>query len=482
MQDFVITLLICTAVMSAVALSYMALTPLLHKRYSDRGRYYAWLVIVLGFVIPFRPQWGGAIVTVNVPVSAAVPAAPVIGAAPAALPEASVFAPASVSWWQIAVVVWVAGMALTAAYHLMRHVRFMKNVNRWSESVNGERLALFHELKAEMGIDRRIGLSVCSSIGSPMLAGFVKPCILLPGKDFTRDELHFILRHELVHYKRKDLYFKCLVLAATCMHWFNPAVYLMAKAINAACEQSCDAAVIRSTGMDTRQHYSETIIGLARYQSRQKTALSTNFFGGMKGMKKRIVSIMDTGKKRIGIIVVCAAVIATLGTGFVVTTHAAAIENAAGAAATDAAYATENAIDDVYLRNVADSLRASIEPYAHLGLSVDETIGTVMYEGHPVREIFDPLTGGLITESMGANAFNGRNIPGAVDLTVQYESNAQTPTGFRVSTQEEFDARTEERRNGVSYAFEGADSNITEQEQAESERQRREETAQSYAE
>ena len=58
-----------------------------------------------------------------------------------------------------------------------------------------------------------------------MMTGFVKPRILLPDADFTTDELRLILKHELVHYKRRDLWYKGLVLAANAIHWFNPAVY-----------------------------------------------------------------------------------------------------------------------------------------------------------------------------------------------------------------------------------------------------------------
>jgi beta-lactamase regulating signal transducer with metallopeptidase domain len=98
----------------------------------------------------------------------------------------------------------------------------------------------------------------------------------------AHDELRFIIKHELVHYKRKDLLYKYLVLAATAIHWFNPVVHLISKAIDVLCEISCDAEVIRNTSADTRKKYSEAIIGVAMYQIKQKTALSTNFNGGKK--------------------------------------------------------------------------------------------------------------------------------------------------------------------------------------------------------
>jgi hypothetical protein len=112
------------------------------------------------------------------------------------------------------------------------------------------------------------------------------------------------------------------VLIATAIHWFNPIVYLIARAIEAQCELSCDAEVVRNTDADMRQSYSETIIGVVKYQSRLKTALSTNFYGGKKGMKNRISSIMDTGKKKAGISIICAVLIVSLGTGFVFAANA----------------------------------------------------------------------------------------------------------------------------------------------------------------
>ena len=51
MQNFIITLLTCSVTMSALALLYMAITPLLAKRYSEKSRYYAWLIIVVGLIV-----------------------------------------------------------------------------------------------------------------------------------------------------------------------------------------------------------------------------------------------------------------------------------------------------------------------------------------------------------------------------------------------------------------------------------------------
>jgi hypothetical protein len=220
--------------------------------------------------------------------------------------------------------VWLIGVMAFIIYQAIRHYRFVKTARRWEESITDEQaLSIFHTLKMEMGIKQQIGLHFNPCVGSPMMIGITKPQILLPTEELAEDELRFILKHELVHYKRNDLLYKSLVLVATAMHWFNPVVYLMARAVNTLCETSCDAEVIRNANEDARWQYSETIIGVVKYRSKTKlsTAFSTNFYGGKKGMKNRISSIMDTSKKRMGAVILSGALILTLGTGFMIATN-----------------------------------------------------------------------------------------------------------------------------------------------------------------
>ena len=307
--------------MSALALLYMMVMPLLGKHYSEKGLYYGWLVIVIGLIIPFRPEWDNAIVTIPMQSGTAMPIAATV------LPPASL----SIPWWQVAAGIWLVGVILFLAYHIIKHYCFVKMARRWSEKITDEEvLTLFEDLKREMGITQQIEYYLCSSTGTPMMIGFLHPKILLPSTKFTKNELRFIIKHELVHHKRKDLLYKYLLLVATAVHWFNPIVYVMVKNIRELCEMSCDAEVVWSTDVDTRRHYSVTLIGVMRYRSKQQTALSTLFYGGKNGIKRRIFSIMDTSKKKAGHVIICMVIVATIGTGFAVATPtntAEAVEN-----------------------------------------------------------------------------------------------------------------------------------------------------------
>ena len=89
-----------------------------------------------------------------------------------------------------------------------------------------------------------VGLCINPLISSPMLIGFIHPCIVLPDADISDTDFQYTVQHEMIHYRRKDMFYKWLVQAVVCLHWFNPLVYLMSREIDKACEFSCDEALI----------------------------------------------------------------------------------------------------------------------------------------------------------------------------------------------------------------------------------------------
>lgn len=387
MREFIIMLLACSVTMSVLAGIYLAATPFLSRRYAANGIYHAWIVFLIGFIVPFRPRFDNPLVQVistdtTLPVIRMGAGTQLITPAAGDLPHAGVPSIALI-WWKAAVIVWLAGMVAFLVYHVAKHRRFLAITKRWSERITEkETTEQFESIRKELGIAKEIDLYRCCSIGTPLLVGVVRPRILLPDIAFDEADLRFILRHELIHYKRKDLWMKCLVLFATAMHWFNPFMYVIARAIDAQCELSCDAEVVRRTDADTRQQYSEAIIGVARYQSKMKTALSTNFYGGMKGMKKRIFSIMDMRNKKTGAAILCGALLFTMATGFA---FAANTETQDPPAANKQTITVSPWIS-VSLDKPNPDLYAA---YAAFGLTLSEDGADLLYQGQPVRLFVD---------------------------------------------------------------------------------------------
>ncbi|MDO4550337.1 MAG: M56 family metallopeptidase [Planctomycetia bacterium] len=216
---------------------------------------------------------------------------------------------------------WFMGITSISIWHIWRYYRFIKMVKRWSTEVTEEKThSLFVNILSEMKIRQQVKLKTCYGVSSPMMYGFISPVILLPEMDIPADELDFILRHELTHLKRKDLWWKTAVLAATILHWFNPIVYIMARQVAEKCETSCDAEVIKNTNLSRRQQYAEAIIGVIRNRGRVQTVLTTSFYSGKRGMKNRIFTIMDTRQKATGAAAFLGVITITLCTGFLFAT------------------------------------------------------------------------------------------------------------------------------------------------------------------
>lgn len=158
-------------------------------------------------------------------------------------------------------------------------------------------LELLSQVGAELGVKRPVELYTNSLISSPLLFGFFHPCIVLPETDLPEVELRYIIRHELLHYRRGDMIYKWLVQAAICLHWFNPLVYRMEREISRACELACDEAVMRGLDAGARRAYGDTLLhamGMGGGYRNSLASLTLNESAEL--LKERLGAIMSYQK------------------------------------------------------------------------------------------------------------------------------------------------------------------------------------------
>lgn len=373
MENWFLTILITSITMGIIGVGYLLMLPKLSKHYSPKGLYTVWLVILLGLLIPFRPVFPASLFKIpeeslehvivlperealtstqpvqplhNVPsiqpVSKnTIPLSQLTENSKQPKPDdtrkeqsstytenevsAAKELPSSIALWQLLSILWFAGAVLFVGWHIWTHIRFTRKINRWKiPLIQGETAQIFFDLKTQMHINKRILLYHCPAVSTPMLIGFLKPQILLPLVSNREKEATYILKHELTHYKQKDLWVKALMLAATAIHWFNPVIYLLMNRITLWCELACDTRTVENTDLSHRSAYCEAILDIARYHTNQYTAFSTPFIGGKKTMKTRIYSILDTKNKKIGSFLLLLTLIVTLSTGLILSASTAA--------------------------------------------------------------------------------------------------------------------------------------------------------------
>lgn len=344
--------LACSLTMAALTLLLYALAPLLGRRYRAKGLYVTWIVLLLGFLIPLRLPAIQPAVTARVPAAMARPVfqtspartsaadrnavepnasagADETGPEPYAAPAVTLLrvepsapdAAPPFTWMELAAWIWLAGAAGTILLHTARHALFLRTVRRWQRPVtDAETLRILETEQRRMRIRGSVGLFRCPPVGTPMLTGLFRPKLLLPSEALTGEELRLVLRHELVHLKRRDLWIKAALAPATALHWFNPAVHLLARQLAFWQESACDEVVTAGESFEEKRFYSETIIRLIRGQARMKTLLTTSFYGGKYGVKRRIHAILEGGGKRVGAVLsgIALVSVACLGMAFAV--------------------------------------------------------------------------------------------------------------------------------------------------------------------
>lgn len=147
-------------------------------------------------------------------------------------------------------------------------------------------------------VPKRLAVRSADMLQSPMITGIFRPTLYIPESDLTPNEQSLILEHEFVHYRRGDILFKWLIMAAKCIHWFNPIVYVLARYIERECEASCDFKATRSMSDADKKRYMHTLVDMIE---RKATSLS---FGAQmsaekSGLKLRIRAVKHKSGSRL---------------------------------------------------------------------------------------------------------------------------------------------------------------------------------------
>jgi len=136
--------------------------------------------------------------------------------------------------------------------------------------------------------------------------------------------LSLIFRHELIHLKRRDLWFKLVLTAIKIIHWFNPFVRLLARQANKDIEIICDMQTVQRMDINAKKQYSELLLSMASGNVRNPS-LSTCMNGGKKMLKQRFTNILGCNKRK-GIMVFVLIGIAIAMTSFLLGVNFAAAE------------------------------------------------------------------------------------------------------------------------------------------------------------
>ena len=323
-----------------IVIGLILLTPFLNKRYAAKWKYLIWIFLALRLLIPFSGANRQDVMDrisqqkaetsseseendANNPSETAMPYRGMIVEIPVQMTTpinaSSGKNTADITMLDVVTLVWIIGSLIVISVHLISYSHYKRQVVKKGRIIKETRiLSQIFRLKRELHISRTVCVMEYDEAESPMMIGFIKPVLVLPKEQYNSEDLFFILKHELVHFKRGDVYLKLFFVTANAVHWFNPIIWIMQKEAVIDMELSCDERVTQGTSFALRKAYTETLLSMLHKQCVRKTVLSTQFYGGTKIMKKRFKNILIKNRKKNGISILICAVILSITLGMMV--------------------------------------------------------------------------------------------------------------------------------------------------------------------
>ncbi|EGT4037077.1 M56 family metallopeptidase [Clostridioides difficile] len=197
---------------------------------------------------------------------------------------------------------WLFVTIVIAVYTFIKYTRFKNLVVDVSYDIEDNDInCIYKNLLKELNIKKKIELRDSDELISPAGMGLFKSYIFLPDYPYSKDELTWILKHELMHFKNKDILIKFLVLSVRIIYWFNPLVYVMSNKVNLDCELCCDESVLTDCSLKDKKEYALALIKSIKLSKNYNSGILTTEFN-KTSLEKRLDSIVKK-KGKSGILV-----------------------------------------------------------------------------------------------------------------------------------------------------------------------------------
>ena len=244
-----------------------------------------------------------------------------IGASGQAIPLTSsvLNAANAVSTWTI---VWAAGVLVCAVFFSLAYWKCRKEFQT-SIPVGNDFTENWLSVHQQ---GRRISIRQSGRFSAPLTYGVLHPVILMPTstKWENTDSLAYVLAHEYVHIRRFDSIRKLVLIVVLCVHWFNPLVWVMYILANRDIELSCDEAVVRFFGENTKAAYARALISMEETRS-GLTPLCSSF--SKNAIEERITAIMKIKKTTVFSLVLAGFIVVGTATAFATSANAQQAES-----------------------------------------------------------------------------------------------------------------------------------------------------------
>ena len=203
------------------------------------------------------------------------------------------------SWQQLVVGLWIIGVVVLLLRIGVGIAATQRIGRRAARLGDGEWVRLAAELGRRIGLSRPVRILSSSHTSVPMTWGWLRPVVLVPdaGAVWSAARKRVVLLHELNHVKRQDCASQLVAHVACAIYWFNPLVWLAARALRVERERACDEAVV-ADGTQASS-YADHLLEIARgHQGARWSLVTAVAMARRSQLEGRLLSILDAGQRR----------------------------------------------------------------------------------------------------------------------------------------------------------------------------------------
>lgn len=210
--------------------------------------------------------------------------------------------------------VWLFGVAVVLMEQVVSYLVFSFNIRSTLSQPTQENMSVYKSI----ALRSRLRVAVSTAVDAPMTFGLFRPLLILPAQELTPAVTENVMRHELVHFRRHDIIIKWFSGVVFAVHWFNPFTLLFKRELDRACELSCDEMLLFGVDNEQRKSYGETLLTLAERAVKPVCSAVTGFAAGKRDLKERLQMIMNYNKRRSALALMLCCALLLVGCGAVI--------------------------------------------------------------------------------------------------------------------------------------------------------------------
>ena len=201
----------------------------------------------------------------------------------------------ALTWTCTLFLVWLGIVVARLGLLLYAWMQVRKWLHSAEEITDPTARAALESARTRVGIVRDIRLCDSHACSTPLVTGWLRPVVLLPGyvrNTLNAEELEAVLVHELTHVARGDGWIRLGQALLSAVYFFHPALWLANLFLARTCEDACDEQTIAALS-GRRRWYAEAIVKAAAVVGYEPPHLALGMLTDRYPVQRRLRRILD---------------------------------------------------------------------------------------------------------------------------------------------------------------------------------------------